>query len=235
MTNDPKKMILSVNQPYFFPFPGFFLKAYLSDIFVILDNVQFPRGTTWITRNRFKNDRGTLWMTIPVLKKGLGLQLINHVKIYHEDRWARKHLASLKSAYGKAPYLGDHLDFLDGIFSTKREKLIDLNMAIIPYLMKCLDIGTKVILLSELGIEAHGDRLLIEICKRMGASHFLTHNTAQKYLREDLFHEAGIQLKSFSPPSLIYPQLWGDYIPNLSIFDLILNCGPKAHDILTGR
>ena len=69
-------MILSTSQPYFSPFPGFFLKAFLSDIFVILDEVQFPRGTTWLTRNRFKNDQGTLWMTVPVWKKGLGLQKI---------------------------------------------------------------------------------------------------------------------------------------------------------------
>jgi hypothetical protein len=67
-------MIVSANQPYFFPYPGFFYKAHHSDIFVILDTVQFPRGTTWITRNRFKNHQGSLWMTLPVRKKGLGLQ-----------------------------------------------------------------------------------------------------------------------------------------------------------------
>ena len=60
-------MILSANQPYFAPFAGFFHKAILADVFVLLDEVQFPRGTTWMNRNRFKNDQGTLWMTIPVL------------------------------------------------------------------------------------------------------------------------------------------------------------------------
>jgi hypothetical protein len=64
-----EKMMISVNQPYFFPFGGFFYKAYLFDNFVILDDVQFPRGTTWITRNRFKNAQGSLWMTVPVIKK----------------------------------------------------------------------------------------------------------------------------------------------------------------------
>ncbi|MBT8369996.1 MAG: WbqC family protein, partial [Deltaproteobacteria bacterium] len=78
-------MIVSTHRPYFAPFPGFFQKAHLCDIFVILDNVQFPRGTTWITRNRFKNDQGTLWMTIPVWKKGLGLQSIDDVRICHES------------------------------------------------------------------------------------------------------------------------------------------------------
>jgi hypothetical protein len=84
-------MILSTYQPYFAPFPGFFHKMLLSDIFVLLDEVQFPRGTTWITRNRFKHDQGSLWITVPVRKKGLGLQRINEVKICHEAPSARKH------------------------------------------------------------------------------------------------------------------------------------------------
>jgi hypothetical protein len=227
-----EKMIVSANQPYFFPFPGFFYKAYLSDIFVVLDNVQFPRGTTWITRNRFKNDQGTLWMTVPVKKKGLGLQNIDAVRISHNGRWEKKHLASLKSAYSKAPYYKDHLNFLERLFASRYEKLIDLNLKIIRYLMRHLKIDTKIILLSELGIQAKGDQLLIEICRRMGAARFLAQSAAGKYLDADRFREAGIQLMDFKPPALVYPQLWGSFIPNLSALDLVFNCGPKAHDIL---
>ena len=69
-------MIISAYQPYFAPFSGFFAKALRSDLLVLMDRVQFPRGTTWLTRNCFKNDQGDLWMTIPVWKKGLGLQKI---------------------------------------------------------------------------------------------------------------------------------------------------------------
>lgn len=225
-------MIISANQPYFSPYPGFFYKAHLSDVFVILDDVQFPRGTTWITRNRFKNDQGTLWMTLPVKKKGLGLQKINAVRICHEGRWAKKHLESLRNVYANAPYFKDHLSFLDKLFSTKFEKLIDLNLKIIRYLMKHLQIDTKVILLSELGIKEKGDKLLIEICKRLRTSQFLVQSAARKYFDAVRFEEAGIQLSDFKPPSTVYPQLWGSFIPNLSALDLIFNCGSKSHDIL---
>jgi hypothetical protein len=88
--------------------------------------VQFPRGTTWISRNRFKNDQGTLWLTIPAWKKGLGLQRIHEVRVCHEFRWVAKHLASLKSAYAKAPYFADHMPFLEEAYLAKFEKLIDL-------------------------------------------------------------------------------------------------------------
>jgi len=225
-------MIVSANQPYYFPYPGFFYKTYFSDVFVILDDVQFPRGTTWTTRNRFKNHQGSLWMTLPVKKKGLGLQKISAVRICHDGRWAKKHLESLKNAYTKAPYVKDHLNFLEELFSTEFEKLIDLNLKIIRYLMKHLQIDTEVILLSELEIKEKGNKLLIKICKRLGASQFLVQSAAIKHLDAFRFKEAGIRLRDVKPPSLVYPQLWGSFIPNLSALDLVLNCGSKAHDIM---
>jgi len=225
-------MIISANQPYFSPFPGFFFKALCSDIFVLMDDIQFPRRTTWITRNRFKNDQGTLWMTVPVWKKGLGLQKINEVRVCREGRWARKHLDSLKNAYANAPYFSDHIGFVEALFSSGFEKLIDLNLEIIEYLMKTLGIDTQVVLLSELKTHARGNPLLIEICRKLGASRFLAQKAAGKYLDTDLFQAAEIQIEYFKPPLLVYPQLWGGFIPNLSAFDLVFNCGPKSHDIL---
>jgi hypothetical protein len=225
-------MVISANQPYFCPFPGFYYKAHLADVLVILDEVQFPQRTTWISRNRFKNDQGALLMTIPVWKKGLGLQNINQVRICYEGRWPRKHLESLKSAYRHAPYLEDHRSFIAEMFLSRFARLVDLNLAIISYLLNCLQMDTRLVLLSELGIKARGTQLLIEICKAMGASTFLVQSQAQKYLDAKLFQEGGIELRSFRYLPPIYPQLWGDFLANLSTFDLIFNCGPKAHDIL---
>jgi hypothetical protein len=225
-------MIVSTYQPFFCPFPGFFYKAHLSDIFVILDTVQFPRGTTWLTRNRFKNDQGTLWLTIPVWKKGLGLQKIHDVRICRERHWAKKHLLSIKSAYAKAPYLEDHLDFIEGIFASHVDKLVDLNLYIIRYIMKYLRIHTPITLLSELGIEGKGTPLIVEVCKKTGADHFLAQPSTKKYLEAEPFSDSNIMLQFVNSPSLVYPQLWGAFIPHLSILDMILNCGPKTRDIV---
>jgi hypothetical protein len=225
-------MIVSAYQPYFAPFAGFFAKALRSDVLVLMDAVQFPRGTTWLTRNRFKNDQGTLWITVPVWKKGLGLQMINEVRICHEGRWAKKHLASLKIAYANAPFFKDHQNFLEDVFSEHFKKLIDLNLNIIRHLMKYMGIPARLMQLSELGIEAHEPQLSVEVCKRLGASHFLAQHSARKHLDEQAFQKAGIEIKFFSPRPNVYPQLWGPFITNLSTFDLLFNCGPKAIDIL---
>ena len=226
-------MIISTNQPYFSPFSGFFYKAILSDVFVILDTVQFPRGTTWINRNRFKNDQGTLWLTVPVWRKGRGLQRIDNVAICHEFSWVAKHLASLKSAYARAPYLNDHMPFVEHAYQTRFEKLLDLNLKLIRYVFQQLNIETEIKLLSELGIQSTGNSLLIEICKFLAGSTYVSQQATDKYLDKNLFQQEGIALKFFTSPTPAYPQLWGRFIPDLSIFDLLFNCGPKARDILT--
>lgn len=228
-------MILSAHQPYFAPYGGFFYKAHRSDVLVLLDEVQFPRGTTWISRNRFKSHQGTLWITIPVWKKGLGLQSINQVGICHEGRWHKKHLDSLKTAYDKAPYFFEHLAFLEEIFSRRFERLAELNVSILEYLVRALRVETRLVRLSEISASSTGTARLVEVCRAMGASRFLAQRAAAKYLNKALFLDAGIDLSFFSPPSPVYPQLWGEFLPNLSAFDLLFNCGPKAHDILLGR
>jgi WbqC-like protein family len=185
-----------------------------------------------MSRNRFKNSQGTLWITMPVWKKGLALQKINDVRICYDFHWTRKHLASMKVAYANAPYFEDHLPFVEELFSSTFERLIDLNIKIIRYLLNVLQIRTELVLLSELGVEAKGELLPLEICRKMGSLHFAAQYSARKYLNPDLFREAGIRLEYFRVPSPVYPQLWGDFIPDLSTFDLIFNCGPKARDIL---
>jgi hypothetical protein len=225
-------MILSTYQPFFAPFPLFFMKARLSSVMVILDDVQFPQRTTWLTRNRFKNDQGVFWLSIPVWRKGLGLQTIKDVRICSEGNWARKHLASLRTSYANAPYLSEHLEFVNELFSGRFEHLIDLNMTIIEYLKKHLMIDTPIILQSHLGIKGKGSGLLIEICRKMDTSDYLVQASAKKYLNQELFSSAGISLNFFTPRPPIYPQLWGDFVFNLSALDLLLNCGPKSHEVL---
>jgi len=226
-------MILSTTQPYFAPFPGFFFKARQSDVLVILDTVQFPRGFTWLTRNRLKNHLGTLWMSIPVWRKGLGLQRIDQVRICREGRWRHKHLSSLAAAYGNAPYFPDHKPLLERIFSGDFERLLDLNTVLIRHLLEYFQVKAKIVFLSELGIDGQGDRLLIRICKKMGASQYLAQRAAAKYLDVARIQDAGIGIEWMVPPKPVYPQLWGDFISNLSALDLALNCGPKSEDILT--
>ena len=173
-----------------------------------------------------------MWLTVPVWKKGLGLQRIDEVRICHEFRWAIKHLQSLKTAYARAPYFGDHLPFIETTYRKGFEKLVEFNMAFIRYLFRQLNIETEIKLLSELGIQTTGNQMLVEICRRLGASVYLAQRAAVKYLDRRPFRKEGVEIQLIKPPAYVYPQLWGAFNSNLSIFDMLFNCGPKTHDIL---
>ena len=225
-------MILSASQPYFAPYPGFFHKAGLSDCLVILDDVQFPRKTTWITRNRFKNDQGALWMTIPVLKKGLGLQKISDVRICQAGNWKRKHLQSIENAYANAPFLQDHLGLVERVLSGRYDRILDLNLEIVDYILDYLKIETRLVLMSQLGLAGKGASLILEICKSMGAERFLVQSSALAYYDAARFESQGVELIAFKKPEFVYPQMWGDFIANLSVLDMLFTCGAKSREII---
>lgn len=225
-------MIAAAYQPYFAPFPGFFAKVRLADVLVLYDAVQFPQRTGWLTRNRFKGEQGELWMTVPVYRKGLGRQRIDEVLLCRGGAWARKHLASFKASYGKAPFFEEHLPFLERTFAAVPERLVELNIPVLRYLMAQLQTTARVVLLSELGIAAKEPELSVLVGRKLGATAFLAQRAAEKFLDPGLFAAAGIELRTFAYHPQIYPQLYGPFIQNLSAFDLLFTCGPRAAALL---
>ena len=225
-------MHISTHQPVFLPWPGFFHKARHSDALVLLDEVQFPQGRSWMSRNRVKSDQGELWLKVPVLKKGLGLQRIGQVRICEEEDWRARHLRGIRLAYAHAPYLRDYLPVLESAYRCGHERLLDLNLELIRFLLDALNLKTRLILQSELGIAGAKTRLLTDICRALGAGTYLALPFAAKHLEAVEFHRQGIHLEflSFTPP--IYPQLWGEFRYNLSCLDLLLTCGPRSLEIL---
>lgn len=225
-------MIVAAHQPYFAPYAGFFAKALLADTLVLMDDVQFPQGSTWLTRNRFKNDNGKLWLSIPVWKKGLGWQKIREVRICNEGRWREKHLSTLQVAYHHAPFFKEHEAFLEGLFQGWQDRLVELNLSVLKYLAACLGIETRFVLLSELGIDAKEPVLSAAVARTLGASVFLAQAGARKFLDAEIFRKAGLATVFAKAKPPVYPQLWGAFLPNLSVFDLLFNCGPAAPRII---
>lgn len=86
-----------------------------------------------------------------MLKKGLGLQKINQVRICHAGNWKKKHLRSFQNAYANASFLTDHVALLKQVFSSMDDRLLDLNLKTIDYITDYLRIETRMVLMSELG------------------------------------------------------------------------------------
>lgn len=225
-------MIVACHQPNFLPWIGFFYKALLADLVVLLDDVQFARGFTWVNRNRLKCDQGELWLTVPVKKKGRGLQKISDVEVVDEGNWPRRFFQGISQNYAHAPYFAEHRAFLKDLMQMRWRKLVDLNVAAIYYLAGSLGIGNKVVLQSSLQIQSQGSELLVKITKETGADVYLTPLVSKKYVDEILFARQGITIQFFKFIPPVYPQLWGEFIYNLSALDLLLNCGGKSLEVI---
>jgi hypothetical protein len=227
-------MIVTTHQPFFLPWPGFFFKALQADAMVLLDEVQFPLGRGWMNRNRLKSEQGELWLTVPVWKKGRGMQIIREVEICDTTDWRRIHLRGLRQNYAHAPYRKEYLPAVETIYERGHRRLVELNLALIRFLWEVLGLKSRLLLQSELKVHGQGSELLVSVCRALGADGYLTLPIVEKYLDQDRFQRSGVKLifAPFSPP--VYPQLWGEPRYNLSTLDMLLNCGSlKGLEILT--
>jgi len=221
-------MIVGCHMPYFIPYPGYFLHVSLCDVFVLLDSVQFPQGRSWVSRNLIKSDKGKAWVSVPVFRKGFGLQYVNQVKVMKEGNWSKKLIKTFETVYKDAPYFEDHMEIVLTTFSSPPERLLEINLIFFEYILTQLSIKTEIILLSSIGINAKEPMLSYLVAKELGAKVFLSMTPKKKYLDATMFEKGHITLKFIQYKPIVYPQLWGNFEPNLSTLDLLFNCGTRS-------
>jgi len=228
-------MILSVHQPQYIPWLGYFHKIAKSDCFVFLDQVQY-KGREFQNRNKIRTKEGWIWLSVPVLCKGLSRQSIFDVLIDNGFPWARKHLMSLKSCYARAEFFDAHFPFFEQAYAQSWEKLKDLNIHISNYILKQLSITTPIHFESEWDIDRKGTDRIIEICKKMNTDTYLSGIGGKAYLEEEKFAKVGIKLIYQDFPHPVYRQQFclddEDFIPYMSVLDLLFNEGLRSREIL---
>jgi hypothetical protein len=231
-------MILSVHQPQYIPWLGYFHKIERSDCFVVLDQVQY-KAREYQNRNRILSKDGPLWLTVPVKSKSMGRQMICDIQIDNSNGWKNKHWSTLKTSYSRTGSFNEHFPFFEEAYGRQWDTLADLNMFIIHYMLKELEITTPVYFESDLGITASKTDRIIAICKKLNADAYLSGTGGKEYLEEEKFAQESIKLmyQEFAHPD--YQQQYkGErkrFIPCLSAIDLLFNEGGKSKDILRGK
>ena len=218
-------MIIAIHQPEYLPWLGFFKKMMNVELFVFLDDVQF-RKKGWQNRNRIRINDGTALLSIPVHTHSY--PKINEVTIDNEKNWSIRHKKSILYNYARAPYFDEIKDFVESIFEKKFQYLVDLNTEIIKFIMNELEIKSKIVFSSELEISKKGSGRVLDICKAVGADHYITGTFwAESNLRVEEFKKSNIdvEFQKFQHP--IYKQIHGEFIPEMSIIDLLFNEGRK--------
>lgn len=224
-------MIVSIHQPQYLPYLGYFHKIVNSDCFVHLDNVQFQKNGIQ-NRNKIKNDKGWSWLSIPVIQKKE--QNINEVKILPNSNWAIKHLKTVKACYSKSKHFKDNFEHIQDVYEKSWENLIDVNIEFVKLLCRMLDINTNFVFASEISSGGISSERLINICKSLNADTYLSGPGGQQYMDLNLFEKEGIRIvwQDFKPPE--YEQQFPKvgFIPNLSILDALFNCGNQVRSFI---
>lgn len=226
-------MILTAHQPLYMPWLGFFHKAILADTICILDDVQFADGD-YINRNRIKTVDGSKWITVPVNKKNHLKRQIRQIEIV-QDNWQNRHLSLLRQAYSQTPFFSTYFDPLKELIAgASYEYLINLDSAILGFLFEELDIKTNIVMSSNLKLDGKKSDLILSMCQELGADVYISGQNGLDYLNVRDFSSIGTQVvvQNYEHPT--YPQYHGEFIPYLSVIDLLFNSGPKSRDIIMG-
>ena len=159
---------------------------------------------------------------------------INQLRIAKDSRWQKKHWNSILANYSKAPYFQQHKPFFEAIFSENWENLDSLLSKVNGYLMQVLGITTKILKSSEMNPAASKSELILELCIKSGANTYLSGPQGRNYLELNQFKANGItvQFQEYKHPE--YRQLHGDFLPFMSVIDLLFNEGPSSFNVLTG-
>lgn len=232
MTAMATAMRLGIIQSSYVPWRGYFDFIDDVDLFLFFDDTDYtPRS--WRNRNRIKTANGAIWLSVPVLHtRGV---LIEKAEIDYTNRWVDKHILSLSQAYAKAPHFADYSPALFAALSAGHRTISELNVAVTRIIMQMLAIHTPTRMASDLSAQGSKDERLVDLARKAGASVYLSGPSAKGYIRPQLFADAKIDLeyKTYDYPE--YPQLHGPFEPQVTVLDLIFNCGPRSREFLKSR
>lgn len=224
-----KKNVISIHQPGYIPWLGFFKKIQSSDIFVFLDDVQFEKNG-WHNRNKIKTSENSMWLTVPVNAK-LGMNL-NEIRIDYSSKWVKKHEKSIELNYTKSKFFEKYWPHFKKIYEKEHELLIDLNMALIIKIMEILNIKTETVLSSSLEITQKKSARILQICQLLNASEYISGIMGKDYLDINNFKKNKINVIFQNYKHPVYLQKYNSFLPNMSIIDLLFNEGENATKIL---
>lgn len=219
----------------YFPWVGMLQQIRLCDTYVYYNDVQFSRG--FFNRVQIKTHQGVSWLTVPLQKWSRG-QLINDVKIDNSQNWKQRHCDQLRKAYSGAPFFREMIELVNEVFARDYEMISEVAVASTDVLVRyfeALGADTKFLVSSDLHITGSSSQRIIDTCKALEATTYLTGHGARHYLNHEGFEEYGIEVVYIDYELDHYPQLHGQFTPFVSALDLVANCGKEGFRYIRGK
>ncbi len=228
-------MIVAIHQPHYLPWLRYMHKLASCDVFVILDDVQFTKNG-WQNRNKIKGSQGPVLLTVPV--SDASFKPIGAVKIDDQTHWREKHWKSLQTSYGRTPFFARYKEDFEHAFAKPWDLLAPLNSHLLDVVCRGFGVPAKTVQSSTLGVEGKGTERIVEICRRLNATQYLTGAfAAAGHLDAHLFADAGITVvtQAWECPRYRQPFPALGFVPDLSCVDLLFNEGPDSLRVLLGN
>lgn len=222
-----------VHQPQYFPYPGFFHKLNMADIYVIMDDVQYDKRFT--NRNKIIATNGWTWLTVPIKKNGKFASNAE-VEINNDVPWKENHWKKIRQSYANSKYFHLYSDYLGQLYKKEWEMLFDLDYETLKKTMEWLGIKIEIVRESELNVKGTSTERLINACKAVGADTYVSGIGGKNYLDERLFESNHVKFEYQTYEAIPYPQrLSQSFVKDLSILDLLFNIGPESMGLIAGK
>lgn len=218
-------MKIAVMQPYIFPYIGYFQLINAVDKFVFYDDVNFIKHG-WINRNRILVNGKDLLFTVPIQNISQNRK-INETEIaeMQYNKWYKKFKKTLNNTYLKAPYYEEVIEIIENVFETRTKFIPDLTIKSVLIVCEYLGIKKQFESSSEIyseNVELEKADRLIDICKRNKSTEYINPIGGKEIYTKAEFAEKGINLKFLSTNQIDYKQFVNEFIPNLSIIDVMM-------------
>ncbi len=222
-----------ITQSNYIPWKGYFDNIQQADIFVVYDDMQYTRRD-WRNRNYIKTPQGLKWITIPVKVSGKYYQKINETVI-SDQNWVNDHLNQLRQNYNKSACYNETISWIENLYHEvlKKEYLTDINTYLLQEICRFLNIKTRIIDSRQFIMQTDKTDRLVEICKSLNATEYLTGPAAKSYMDESKFEKENIKLTYFNYEGYPeYPQLYPPFEHGVTILDVIFNCGTSSRNYI---
>jgi hypothetical protein len=218
---------VAILQSNYIPWKGYFDIISSVDEFIIYDEVQYTKND-WRNRNKIKTPFGVEWITIPIINK-FG-QSIRDVKAVGTI-WKSKHWKTIVSNYKKTKHFPNISEWLEPIYHEKLgDSLNEINCVFIKSICDYLEINTKISYSWDYPSSGNKTERLLDICVQAGCNEYVSGPSAKSYLDEEIFTKNMINVSYFNYVGYReYPQKWGEFRHDVSILDLLFNCGRESY------
>jgi hypothetical protein len=190
--------VLTIHQPNFLPWIGFFLKIAKADIFYVFDHIPVTTGKGWHSRTKIILNSEQYWLTVPIKKKNLSGQLYSEIEINTQSNFVKKHLGTLKHSYAKSYFFDEIMDFLKEIYSYKTINLCEFNINIIKKLCQRINLKVEFIKTSSLlkqyvELKAlSGNDLVLRLAEISGCDTYFSGNGCLDFIKPESFAKKNI-------------------------------------------